>query len=69
MIYHVNITITFGFISLILMLPIILFSCLKILQHKNTEKNLVIISLYRAQDSEPQFDLRYQPIVVSVVGV
>ena len=43
---------------------------LEILQHKNAEKqHLVIISSYRARDSEPQVDLRDQPIVVSEVGL
>ena len=42
---------------------------LKILKYKNKEKQyLVIILLYRARASEPQVDLRDQPIVVSEVG-
>ena len=68
--YGANITIILGFISLILVLLIILFSCFKILQHKNREKQyLVIILLYRAQSSEPQVDSRDQPIVVNEVGL
>ena len=52
------------------MLLIILFSCLKILQHKDTEKqHLVIILLYRAQASEQQADLRDQMIAVSEVDL
>ena len=43
---------------------------LEMVQHKNTEKkNLVIISLYRVQASEPQVDSKDQPIVVSEVGL
>ena len=68
--YRANITIIVGFISLILVLLIILFSCLKILQEKNTEKQyLVIILLYRAQSYEPQVDSRDQLIVVNEVGL
>ena len=58
--YRENITITVGFISLIFVPLIILFI---------QKKNLVVILLYQAQASEPQVDLRYQPIVVSEVGL
>ena len=68
--YRANITIIVGFISLILVILIILFSCLKNLQEKNTEKQyLVIIFFYRAQSYEPQVDSRDQLIVVNEVGL
>ena len=68
--YRENVTITVGFISLILVLLIILFSCFKTVQQKNTEKQyLVIILLYRARSSEPQVNPRDQPIVFSEVGL
>ena len=68
--YGANITIIVGFISLILVLLIILFSCFKTVQQKNTEKQyLVIILLYRAQSYEPQVDSRDQLIVVNEVGL
>ena len=44
----------------------VLISCFKILQHKKIEQQyIVIISLYWAQASEPQVDLRNRLIVVS----
>ena len=48
--YRAKINITVGFISLIFLLLIILFSCFNFLQHKNIEqKYLVIISSYRVR--------------------
>ena len=58
-----DITITVGFISLIFHVTYYFVFMLEILQHKNTERQyLVIILLYRARASEPHFDSRDQPI-------
>ena len=52
------------------MLLIVFFHALIFYNTKKTEQQyLVIISLYRVQASEPQVNLRYQPIVVSEVGL
>ena len=65
-----NITITVGFISLYFNVTYYFVFVIEILQHKNTEKQyIVIILLYRAQASKTQVDSRDQPIVVSEVGL
>ena len=68
--YCANITITVGFISLIIYVTYYyLFHAFEFLQYKNTEKRyLVIISLYRVQSSEPQFDSSDQTNFVSEIG-